>query len=418
MHPLYELGIRSYHLAIRLARLWSPKARLWVSGRKGWHAKLKAALPEGAPRVWFHCASLGEFEQGRPLIEAYKRQDPQVHVVLTFYSPSGYEVRKNYAGADTILYLPPDGASNARTFLDLLQPQAAFFVKYEFWYHYLWQLQQRSVPTFLVSGIFRPSQPFFKPLMGRWMRKMLAGFAWMFVQDEASLELLKTFELNNASVAGDTRFDRVYEIVRAAKRIPEVEAFKGGSLMLVAGSTWPRDEDLLAPLLLDERLPLKAVIAPHEIGEGHLQLLAQRFGAQAVFLSKARAEDVQAARVLIVDSIGLLSSIYQYGELAYVGGGFGAGIHNVPEAAAWGIPVVFGPNHKKFREAVELMQQGGAVGISSAEEGREVLRKFLTDTDARSAAGRIAGQYVENAVGATERILSMVRALNSPTASS
>lgn len=409
MIVFYRLGIGLYHLAIRLAALWNAKARQWVQGRAGLLEAIEAALTPGVERVWFHCASLGEFEQGRPLMEAYKREFPRTEIVLTFYSPSGYEVRKNYEGADHVFYLPADGATNAQRFLKAVQPKATFFVKYEFWYFYLHTLQKQGIPTFLVSAIFRDSQLFFKPIVGGWMRKMLAGFSWMFLQDEASRQLLDTFELSKASVAGDTRFDRVYEIVRAAQPIPKVATFKGDATLLVAGSTWPRDEELLAPVVLAAPASIKAVIAPHEIGAGHIQLLQQRFGDAAVLFSTATDEELEKASVLIVDAIGLLSGMYQYGAMAYVGGGFGAGIHNVPEAAAWGIPVVFGPRHERFREAVELAREGAAFAVGSMEEGRNALEALMADPEQCARAGTRARTYVEQQVGATNHILDRVR---------
>lgn len=405
MSFFYRLGIGCYHLLVRIAALWNGKAKKWVDGRTGVLERIRQEITGDKPRIWFHCASLGEFEQGRPIIEAFSRQHSGFEVVLTFYSPSGYEVRKNYAGAQHIFYLPADGPANARAFLDAVQPALVVFVKYEYWYFYLSELQKRQIPTYLASAIFRQSQPFFAPLVGRWFRKLLGCFDWIFVQDTASGELLSQHGITHVSQAGDTRFDRVYEIARAAKPVPQVAIFKAESLLLVAGSTWPADEKILAQTLPQLPAQCKLLIAPHEPGNAHVEVLLREFDGAAVRLSQATESELVQARVLLIDSIGLLSAIYRYADAAYVGGGFGAGIHNVPEAAAWGVPVVFGPRHKKFREAVDLIRLGAAFGPETGHEISNALMQLMSNLELRSAAGQKAAHYVEQETGATGHIL-------------
>jgi len=416
MRSLYTLGIHLYRFAIFLASAFNEKARLWRTGRKNILSRLSDALKEKKPTVWFHCASLGEFEQGRPLMERLKKQHPEYRILLTFFSPSGYEVRKNYAGADHVFYLPVDTPGNAKRFVQLVQPKAVFFVKYEFWYNYLGELQRKNIPHYLVSAVFRPSQHFFRGY-GSWFRKALNGYTWIFTQEKSSLELLQSVGVKNASVSGDTRFDRVAEIAASAKDIPVAAAFAGAERnVLVAGSTWPADEEKLAAFF--EKNPgWKLLIAPHEIGDAHLDALEKQLRAASSFtsagavlrFSKADEKTAAQARALVIDNIGMLSSLYRYGKIAYIGGGFGAGIHNILEAAVYGMPVLFGPNHQKFNEAKMLITEGGAFSFSSAEELEKYLNGWINDPAKLALVSKIAGDFVRRNGGATEKILQHLR---------
>lgn len=405
MAVMYDLGIAAYTAGIRLAAPFHAKARLWVRGRKGVRGKIREIAAEKGRLVWFHAASLGEFEQGRPVMEALKRQEPETRILLTFFSPSGYEVRKNYSGADYILYLPADTPSNARFFVQTLQPAAAVFIKYEFWYNYLNELHRRCIPTYLISAIFRKEQPFFKS-WGGLHRRMLGYFTRLFVQDSGSVRLLASIGVQQAEQTGDTRFDRVKQIAADALRIEQVEQFLNGAPALVCGSTWGPDEELLLAYMNDYSGPYKLIIAPHEIHESRLRSILDKCRKPAVRFSRYIAGE--NADVLIIDCIGLLSSVYRYGKIAYIGGGFGAGIHNTPEAAVYGIPVLFGPKFGKFREAVELKERGGAFSIRTAGELKELLDTLTASDPIREAAGRRAGEYVNSQLGATAVI---VRAL-------
>lgn len=399
----YNLGIRAYTLAIRLASPFNEKASLWIKGRKNIGERI-GEIDKGEHRlVWFHAASLGEFEQGRPVMEALKKEQPETKILLTFFSPSGYEIRKNYAGADYILYLPADTHRNARHFIESVQPDAAVFVKYEYWYNYLNQLNKRHIPTYLISAIFRKEQPFFKT-WGGLHRKMLHFFTRMFIQDEESARLLSSIGIQAFEQTGDTRFDRVKQIADAAKDIDKVASFLNGAPAVICGSTWPPDEDLLLDYINSDNTPFKWIIAPHEIGENHIKNILGKCKQKVVRYSQEES-DVTDAKVLIIDCIGLLSSIYRYGKIAYIGGGFGAGIHNTLEAAVYGIPVIFGPRYQKFNEAVTLIQQGGAFSIHNKTELDELLDSLLQDQAITETAGRQALAYVNSQLGATDAIM-------------
>ena len=404
MRFFYNISVFSYELAIRLASVWNAKARLWVAGRKGWEGQLRNAMAGEGEWVWFHVASLGEFEQGRPLMEAFRKEWPQYKILLTFFSPSGYEVQHGYGGADYVCYLPADRPGNAQRFVELVQPKAAFFVKYEFWFNYLSALDKLGVPLLLVSGIFRPSQHFFRASSllnphAAWMRKQLGAFTHFFVQDKRSADLLTGIGLSNHSVTGDTRFDRVMQLVQPVDDLPVLQAFAEGANVLVAGSTWPADEDLLTQLLDSDDWPGKLLVAPHNVDEAHVAPLLKRFGSDAVRWTQATPEMVRGSRVLVVDTIGLLGRLYTVAAVTYVGGGFGAGIHNLLEAAVHGKPVVFGPNHQKFREAAGLIAAGGGASVSNYTE----LVTAVAD-DAKQA-GKAAEGYVSELTGATSDIM-------------
>lgn len=403
MSIFYNAGIRGYQLAVRLAAPFNEKAALWVKGRKNIRKQIAQIQRKGERLVWFHAASLGEFEQGRPVMEALKAAEPSTRILLTFFSPSGYEIRKNYAGADYILYLPSDTPGNARFFVEQLKPDAAVFIKYEFWYNYLHELYKNHIPVYLISAIFRPGQPFFKS-WGTLYRRMLGFFNRLFVQDEESVQLLDSIGIRNAQRTGDTRFDRVKQIAEAAQEIEKVKLFCNGLPAVVCGSTWPPDEDILLDYINNDNSAYKWIITPHEIGESHIKAILEKCKKKVVRYTDENAS-LADYEVLIVDYIGLLSSIYRYGQISYIGGGFGVGIHNTLEAAVYGIPVIFGPKYQKFKEAVSLIREGGAFSISNGEQLREVLNSLIQTPAIAETAGQKALHYVDSQLGATEIIV-------------
>jgi len=413
MSFIYSLGILLYGLTIRLAALFNKKAALWVNGRKNVLPELASSVKEISIRrnqqklAWFHCASLGEFEQGRPLMESFRAEHPDYIILLTFFSPSGYELRKNYSGADLVFYLPLDTPGNASRFLEIVKPDIAFFIKYEFWFNYLRLLQVANIPHYLVSAIFRANQHFFK-WYGDWPRNILKGFTHIFVQNEYSRELLEFVGITHVTVSGDTRFDRVVEIAGVLKDFPIVQNFTGSKFIMVAGSTWPADEELIARFMLDNKDQCKLIIAPHEIREAGITTLTSRFGGSAIRYSQADPGSVSAYQVLIIDSIGMLSQLYRYGTIAYIGGGFGSGIHNTLEAAVYRMPVIFGPNHNKFQEATELVERKGAFVIHNYHDLEKRLKEFLDSPGKLSTAAAICSTYVNKRKGATQRILDEV----------
>ena len=401
----YSLAVRLYGLAICIVSLFNPKAAAWCRGRRHFFRHLEASFSKRGRTVWFHCASLGEFEQGRPVIEALKERDPSLQVVLTFFSPSGYEVRKDYDKADHVCYLPLDTPGNARRFLDIVQPDLAVFVKYEFWYCFLTTLKKRQIPVVLISAIFRPGQWFFR-WYGRRFLRVMESFQKIFVQDEASEELLRAHGITAAEVTGDTRFDRVITIAEGRKEIPLAAAFAGDRTVVVAGSTWKEDETLLLKYINARERPYKWIIAPHEIGSAHVDWIMERLKVPALRYSEEKDSDPAKAEVLVIDNIGMLSSLYAYGKVAYIGGGFGSGIHNVPEAAVYGLPVLFGPRYRKFREAVELTARGGAYPLENGGELTRLLNLLYDDQEKRGKAGAIAREYVYTSAGSTEKIVN------------
>jgi 3-deoxy-D-manno-octulosonic-acid transferase len=410
MQVLYSISIFFYGLAIRIATQFNQKAELWWKGRIGIFDELTKSFitlrseNEDRRTAWFHCASLGEFEQGRPLIEAFRKKYPNYLILLTFFSPSGYEVRKNYAGADLVTYLPLDTRRNARRFINIIQPEIVFFVKYEFWFNYLLLLQQRKVPHYLVSAIFRPDQHFFK-WYGDWSRSILRGFTHIFVQNENSRELLEFVDIPHVTVSGDTRFDRVEEIASAPKSFPIIEAFAGEDLILVAGSTWPADEEILLKYLGESKRKLKVILAPHEIKEETIKSMCNVPGVPAIRYSLATTGNVNQARLLIIDSIGILSQLYRFGQIAYIGGGFGSGIHNILEAAVYGVPIIFGPVHNKFQEATDLLNCRGAYVIHHYKDLEQQLNTLQDHPGTRLEAAANSRDYVVERLGATDNIL-------------
>ncbi|MFW5820610.1 MAG: 3-deoxy-D-manno-octulosonic acid transferase, partial [Bacteroidota bacterium] len=375
MRILYKIGIRVYFLLVLVASPFNNKARRWLKGRRGMWRKIKSMNGIERDVIWFHCSSLGEFEQGRPLIEKLRKEKPDVFLLLTFFSPSGYELRKNYSVVDLVTYLPLDTRFNAWRFINLVKPKAAYFIKYEFWYYFLRTMRKKNIPVFLVSAKFRPDQAFFK-WWGRWYRKFLRFFTHFFVQDKQSLELLNHLNIYNVSITGDTRFDRVYEISRVSKEYPGVELFKQNKKILIAGSTWEKDEDLLIRYINHSDEGLKFILAPHEINAKKIYHLISEIEASAVKFTDEDKSLFAGSKVMIIDTIGHLSSIYKYGDVAYIGGGFGSGIHNILEAATYHLPVVFGPNYHKFNEAVELIDKKAAFSISDYEGLNQSLNEL------------------------------------------
>ena len=404
---MYNFVIYIYLFAVKLVSLFNPKVKLMVKGHSEVFDILKSKIEKDKKYIWFHAASLGEFDQGRPLMERIRRQYPEYKILLTFFSPSGYEVRKNYQGADVICYLPFDTPRNARRFVKLANPCMAFFIKYEFWQNYLKNLQKHHVPTYSVSSIFRKNQVFFRWYGGKYF-KVLTRFTHLFVQNEVSKELLATLNIRNVDVVGDTRFDRVIEIFEQAKQLPLVEQFKKNSMVMVAGSSWQPDEDIFIRYF-NEHPEMKLIIAPHVIGESHLTEIIGKLKRPYVRYTQATPENVEQADCLIIDCFGLLSSIYRYGEIAYVGGGFGVGIHNVLEAAVYGIPVLFGPNNLRFQEARQLLETKGCFEIHNYEEFKEKMDRLMTDAPYLEKCGKLSGDYVKQHAGASDKVMKAVR---------
>ncbi|MCD7976396.1 MAG: 3-deoxy-D-manno-octulosonic acid transferase [Tannerellaceae bacterium] len=405
---MYTLIIHLYALCVGLLAPFHKKAKLMRLGQWKTNRILREKIDRDARYIWFHAASLGEFEQGRPMMEKIKKEYPHYKILLTFFSPSGYEVRKNYEGADVICYLPFDTPYRVKKFLDIVNPERVIFIKYDFWANYLSALDKRNIPAFVVSAIFRKDQFYFQ-WYGKPFRKVLSYFRYLFVQDEISAQLLAGIGLRNVTVCGDTRFDRVLEIQEAAKPIPPVKLFsenkKAGEFILVAGSSWPEDEELFIPYF-NEHPEMKLIIAPHEIHESHLSSIESLLKRPSVRLSQVNECDLTDKSCLIVDSFGLLSSIYRYGDMAYIGGGFGAGIHNTLEAAVYGIPVLFGPKFHKFKEAKGLLRAGGGFSFSDKEGFESIMQELTIYPELLISSGKIAGDFVKGNAGATDRILS------------
>ena len=403
---IYNLAMYILELGVKLAALFSDKPAKMVKGYREVFDLLQRKIDRNAQYIWFHAASLGEFEQGRPLIERIRKEYPQYKILQTFFSPSGYEVRKNYDGADIVCYLPIDTPSNVKKFVDLVNPCMVFFVKYEFWQNYLNTLNKKGVPVYSVSSIFRPNQIFLR-WYGKGYQQVLKTFAHLFVQNEESKQLLAGIGVNNTTVVGDTRFDRVLDICTAAKQLPLVQKFKGDVLTFVAGSSWGPDEDIFIKYF-NAHPEMKLIIAPHVVNDSHLKEIESKLQRSCVRYTKATEENVQQADCLMIDCYGLLSSIYRYGEISYIGGGFGVGIHNVLEAAVYGTPVIFGPNNKKVREAQHLLANKGGFEINSYEDFEQLMNKFLGDEAYLKQSGKAAGDYVKGNAGAMEKIMQRV----------
>ena len=402
---MYTFSIDLFSFLVRIAAfLGHVKAKRLCEGQKQVWTQLQTRLQPDERRIWIHCASVGEFEQGRPLMEDIRAKFPQFKILVTFFSSSGYELRKDYAGADYVFYLPFDTRRNARRFFELVHPEKIYFIKYEFWRNYMKIAKRRNIPLYLVSAIFRPGQVFFK-WYGGWYRKLLTEVTHFFVQNEQSKELLAGIGLTHATVTGDTRFDRVCRIFDQAKQIPDVERFVDGQICMVAGSTWPPDEKILTRYINTENRNIKWIIVPHELHDHQIDRLIASVKTKAVRYSQLSATNPADYSVLIIDNMGMLSSLYRYGAVAYIGGGFGKGIHNTLEAAVYGIPVFFGPAYKKFQEAVDLAALGGAIPIRNDDEFFVQLNHLLDHPDKLKKLGEIAGAFVASGRGATEKVL-------------
>ncbi len=415
---LYNLSIYSYIFLLRLISPFNKKAKLWTEGRNKLFNKIKADAERrqlrsrSAKVAWFHCASLGEFEQGRPVLEAFRKQYPDYKILLTFFSPSGYEIRKSYSGADYIYYLPADTPENAREFVKIVQPAIAFFVKYEFWKNYLSELNKCRIPVISFSAIFRPNQVFFK-FYGGFYRRLLYQFNHILVQNESSLELLKSIDIENVTLAGDTRFDRVKQIVDNRKDIPVVKEFKNGHQIFIIGSAWQSDMDVLMPMINELNDGTKFIVAPHEIHDAEIDIWRKQLSVKSVLFSDTdEVKDLAAYNVLFIDNIGMLSSLYQYAEYAFIGGSFGKGLHNILEAATFGMPIFFGnKSYQKFQEANELIDLGGAFPVENTEELKTLYQSLKANEKNRVKTAEICSSYVLGNVGATQKIMEVVESI-------
>lgn len=413
MKIIYQAAIQVFAFLIRFVAPFNHKLKLGEEGRKGLLDRLRASFQArvaGRPVVWFHAASLGEFEQGRPVMEAYREAYPDHFILLTFFSPSGYEIRKNYNGADFICYLPIDTPSNAREFVRILNPRIAFFIKYEFWFNYLRELRRNGSYILSFSSIFRPSQIFFKPY-GGFFRGMLRYFDHLFVQNHASVTLLAQAGIEACSIAGDTRFDRVCAIASNARELPEIERFKGDSLCMIAGSVWDADMQVLIPALNGLTGKLKAIIAPHEIKADEIAGWRSKLNGRSILYSEVAAgQSPEEFDYLIINNIGMLSSLYRYGDMAYIGGSFGAGLHNILEAATFGLPVLFGnKSYHRFQEAVDLIEKGGAFAVADTDQLQMIMQNWVGNPSAALDAGKVSAEYVLSGTGATELIMQKVK---------
>ena len=404
---LYNICIPLYAQAIKFVSLWNKKAKQWVEGRKGIFEQMARRIDKSDKVLWLHVASLGEFEQGRPIIEQVRKEHPEYKILVTFFSPSGYEIRKNYDGADYIFYLPIDTPRNVKRFLDIAHPEIAIFVKYEFWLNYLNELKARNIRTFVISAIFRQDSIFFKWYGSRW-RQALDSYEQLFVQNDESRQLLNKIGFDNVIIAGDTRFDRVAAIAKAAKRVDIVERFKGESRLFVAGSTWGPDEDILQELINDNP-QVKFVVAPHEMEEERINKIIETTRGGAVRYTACNEQSTfDNVQVLILDTIGILSSVYGYASWSYIGGGFGVGIHNTLEAATFGLPIAFGPNYKKFKEARDMVALGAATKVESAAELRDWFTPLRDDEEHLKRVSTTAKDYTSKNQGATSLIMKIV----------
>lgn len=417
LNLLYNLSIHAYAFIIRLLSPFNTKAKFWIEGRKNIFERLGSALltnRDSASLAWFHCASLGEFEQGRPVIEAFREKYPAYKILITFFSPSGYEIRKNYLSADFIFYLPADTPANAQKFIEIVKPSIAFFVKYEFWRNYLNELQKHQIPVISFSTIFRPSQLFFKPY-GGFYQKVLRQFDHILVQNQASFNLLQNIDIQNITLAGDTRFDRVKQIVDAKKSIPIAEKFKENRQVFMVGSAWQTDMEVLIPLInsLKNDSNIAFVIAPHEIHREEINTWQKQIQSKSICFSEVK-DDTKLSdfQILIIDNIGMLSSLYQYADFAFIGGSFGKGLHNILEAATFRMPIFFGNKaYHKFQEATDLVRLKGAFAIASIEDIALILNDLRTNQAKKNEAANICKNYVLENIGATAKVMQVVESI-------
>jgi 3-deoxy-D-manno-octulosonic-acid transferase len=408
MFFLYNLVVALAGFVLKIAAVFSPKMKLFVDGRQTVFTTLESKIARDDRTIWFHAASLGEYEQGLPVMEKIKEKYPDHKIVLTFFSPSGYEVRKNNTVADATVYLPLDSTSNAKQFLDLAHPELAFFIKYEYWPNYLLELKNRNIPTYLISGIFRKNQAFFK-WYGGFYRRALDTFEYFFVQNQSSKDLLVSLGKTNVSVSGDTRFDRVMAILERDNYLDFIAQFKQDKLAIVAGSSWPKDEDLLVDFINKTAQPVKFIIAPHNIKREQILELQGSITKKSVLYSEKDSEDLSEFDVFIIDTIGILTKIYSEADIAYVGGGFGnPGVHNILEPATFGVPIVIGPNYSHFAEASALVNMQGCLSISNQKELNEAFENLIQNEDIRFEKGHICSTFVKMNQGATEVILKQI----------
>ncbi len=410
MYFLYNILIFKASLILKILALFNKKINFFIDGRKQTFTKLKQHIKKTDHVIWMHCASLGEFEQGRPILEKLKEKYPTKKIVLTFFSPSGYEVRKNYNGADVVCYLPLDSVKNAKRFLDIIHPETAIFVKYEFWPNLLKELKVRNIDTILISGIFRKNQVFFK-WYGGFMRKALRAFSYFFVQDKLSENLLKSIKIEHVSACGDTRFDRVYEITKQDNTLDFISKFKNNTYALVAGSTWKEDEELLVDYINNKASAKeKFIIAPHNINAKDIQELKKSITKKVVLFSEKEDRELQEYQVFIIDTIGILTKVYSYADIAYVGGGYTkSGVHNVLEPATFGVPIIVGPNYSKFIEVIELVAKEACFSVNNSQKLSVLLCSFFSDKIKRLETGSKALNYVINKTGATAKILKYLK---------
>ncbi len=406
---LYDLFLSLYYIAIKVYALFNNKAKKWIEGRRDWEQHIRSEILAGEKRIWIHCSSMGEFEQAKPLVEALREKYPAYKIVVTFFSPSGYDACKSSPLADHIFYLPHDSRRNAERFISIIEPSLAMFVKYEFWYYYLTQLKKQRIPTLLISGAFRAGQPFFK-WYGGIFREMLGCFSFYFLQDKASGDMLGTIGIDkNIKVSGDTRYDRVSVISKSVTPMEPIEKFKSGHKILIGGSTWPGDEDVLKDCISSLPANWKLIVVPHEIGDTHIRKVQQLFAGNILF-SELDAENTgQDKKVLIINNIGMLSRLFAYADIAFIGGGFQkGGIHNILEPAVFGMPVIFGPIFEKFVEAKTLVSLHYVFPVNNAAECNEVLKKMIADEEYRSGIGYALSEFMKTNVGATQTIMDEI----------
>ena len=415
MQGFYNTSIKAYGLALKLASGFNHKAKLWINGRKNWEQQIANKIKPTDKVLWVHCSSLGEFEQGRPVIEALKTNYPNHKIAVSFFSPSGYEIRKNYPGADVIFYLPLDTKLNAKKLINVLHPELLVLVKYEYWFNLITTLHQNHIPTIVVSAIFRESQNFFKKEGNNWFAQKLNLISHFFIQNKKSKILLDSISIRQSTLAGDTRFDRVKQIVHQNNQLNFMDQFKADSKLIVVGSSWPKDEDLFINLI-NEKLNdnWKILFAPHNLYEKEIDAFTSKFNvpfAKYSDLDKTSETNLKQAKVFILNTIGILSKVYAYADITYIGGGFGAGIHNTLEAVTYGNPVVFGPKYKKFQEAVDLIEVGGGFSITNQEEFDTIFNRLMNDESFRKDAGKKAGDFVQKSPNATAMIMEYIKGI-------
>lgn len=412
MNILYNLFISLYGIGVSAASSFNPKAKLWISGRKNWKNKMKQAISPDDKVIWVHCSSLGEFEQGRPMMEKIKKDFPYHKLAVSFFSPSGYEVRKDYQGADYIFYLPLDTPKNAKQLIKILHPEVLILVKYEYWYNLLKRLQKKDIPVLVISAVIKEDNLFFRPF-GSWFRKIIAGIEHFFVQDNDSKNLLESIGIEKVTVSGDTRFDRVKEIREANARVEFIEKFKGNSKLIVAGSTWPDDEEILVKFI-NEKMPddWKLIFAPHNIKEKEILSLSEKINKKTAVYTKSDQNQIENSQILILDTIGMLTKIYAYSDLSYVGGGFTkTGVHNTLEPTVFGVPIIFGPNYENYFEAIDLLENQGAVRFIDQYDFDQKMTNLIENEDERKRRGHAAENYIQRKPNSTELIIDYLKSL-------